>query len=116
MMEFFYVSTYYHGFSPGLQNAYIGASATLAEKVSLSATYHYMATATRLEGLKMALGHCVELSASYDITKEISLSAGFSYMKGTETMDRLKRKSNKGDLRWAWINLTFTPRILNLKW
>jgi len=116
MMEFFYVSTYYRGFSPGLQNAYAGLTATFAEKVSLSATYHYMATATRLEGLKMALGHCVELSASYDITKEISLSAGFSYMKGTETMDRLKRKSNKGDLRWAWINLTFTPRILNLKW
>ena len=116
MMEFFYVSTYYRGFSPGLQNAYAGLTATLAEKVALSATYHYMATATKLEGLKMALGHCVELSASYDITKEISLSAGFSYMKGTETMDRLKRKSNKGDLRWAWINLTFSPRILNMKW
>lgn len=116
MMEFFYVSTYFNGFSPGLQNAYIGASAKLWEKVSLSATYHYMATSTKLQNLKMSLGHCVELSASYDITKDISLSAGFSYMKGTETMNRLKRKSNKGDLRWAWINLTFSPRILNMKW
>ena len=68
------------------------------------------------EGLKMALGHCLELSASYDITKDINLSAGFSYMKGTETMERLKRKSNKGDLRWAWITVVFSPRILNLKW
>lgn len=114
MMEFFYVSTYFHGFSPGLQNAYLGASYTLWDKLSLSATYHYLAMATRLTNLQPTLGHCVETSAEYKITDYISLSAGFSYMKGTETMVRLKRQKTDGGLRWAWITLIVNPRILNM--
>lgn len=115
MMEFFYVNAYFEGFSPGLQNAYIGGAYTFAEKVSLSGTYHYMATATKLEGLGKTLGHCLELSADWQITKDISLSAGFSYMKGTETMVRLKREKDGSALTWAWLTLVANPRILNWK-
>ena len=116
MMDFFYVSTYFNGFSPGLQNAYVGPSFTLWEKLSLSAIYHYLAIATNLEGLKKTLGHCLDLSASYNFTKDISLEAGYSFMKGTETMVRLKRQNGDSGIHWAWITLTFSPRILNLKW
>ena len=56
MMEFFYVSTYFNGFSPGLQNAYAGAAVTLWGKLNLSGTYHYLATATKLENLGKTLG------------------------------------------------------------
>ena len=113
MMEFFYVSTYYRGFSPGLQNAYIGGDFTLWEKLNLSGMYHYMATVTKLEGLGKTLGHCLELTATYNFTKDISLSAGFSFMKGTETMIRLKRQKDDKGLRWGWLTLVISPRILN---
>ncbi len=115
MMDFFYVSTYYHGFSPGLQNAYGGASFTFREKLSLGATYHYMAITTNINRMNKTLGHCVDLSASYHFTKDISLEAGFSYMKGTDTMIRLKRQKGDSGLSWAWLTLIFNPRILNIK-
>ena len=113
MMEFFYVDTYYRGFSPGLQNAYLGGDFTLWEKLNLSATYHYLATVTKLTDLKKTLGHCIELSATYNFNKYISLSGGFSFMKGTETMIRLKRQKDDKGLRWGWLTLVISPRILN---
>lgn len=116
MMDFFYVSTYFNGFSPGLQNAYGGVTFTPGEKLSLGATYHYMAIATNLVGFDKTLGHCVDLSASYSFTKDISLEAGFSYMKGTDTMVRLKRQKEDSGLSWAWLTLVINPRILNMKW
>lgn len=114
LMDFFYVSTYVNGFSPGLQNAYAGGLATLFKKaLKLEAYYHYLATATRLESLDtMTLGHCLEMAANWDITPYISLQAGFSYMTGTRTMERLKRASSDGSLRWAWITLIVNPTIL----
>ena len=114
MMDFFYVSTYFNGFSPGLQNAYAGGSFTAWKKLTMEAYYHYMATATKLEGLDMTLGHCVELSATYPFTKDIILRAGFSYMGGDQTMQRLKRASSDGSMRWAWLTLIVSPTILSL--
>lgn len=115
-MDFFYISTYVNGFTPGLQNAYIGFTYKPLNKVSLSATYHYLATGIELEGLNKTLGHEVELEAIYDITKDIKLSAGFSYMTGTETMERLKRASDDGSLRWAWLSLKLSPRLFSVKY
>ena len=116
MMDFFYVSTYFNGFSPGLQNAYGGAAFNFGEKLSLGATYHYMAIATNLVSLDKTLGHSFDLSASYSFTKDISLEAGFSYMIGTDTMVRLKRQKEDSGLSWAWLTLIINPRILNMKW
>ena len=48
MMDFFYVSTYVNGFSPGLQNLYAGGSWKPTSKLDLKVTYHYMAMATKL--------------------------------------------------------------------
>ena len=109
MMDFFYVSTYVGGFTPGLQNLYAGTNWKPMEKLSLTAKYHYLATATHLEGKDMTLGHDIELEASYQPSKSIGLSAGFSYMTGTKTMEQLKRADNKGSLLWGWISLAITP-------
>ena len=57
--------------------------------------------------MDLTLGHEIELSASYDLSKEVSLSAGFSYMTGDETMDKLKRSTDDSHLTWAWIDLRF---------
>lgn len=116
LMEFFYISTFVSGFSPGLQNAYTNLSFKLWKKLKLGAGYHYLATSTKLTDLDMTLGHCVEANASWDITKDINLSAGFSYMTGTKTMEALKRASSDGSIRWAWLTLVVNPRIFKFNW
>lgn len=113
-MEFFYVNAYVNGFSPGLQNAYIGGDVTIARKLTISPYYHYMAMATKLKDINMTLGHMIDLSLSYQFNKDINISAGYSFMTGTETMERLKRASGQSHLRWFWLSVNITPRLLSL--
>lgn len=114
-MDFFYLSTYVNGFTPGMQNAYFGGTWKPLKKMSLSANYHYLATGTALSELDRTLGHEIELEAAYTLAKDIKLSAGYSFMTGTETMERLKRASGDGSLRWAWLSLNVTPRIFSAR-
>ena len=117
-MDFFYVSNYIGGFTPGLQNAYAGLTYSPIEPVKLSATYHFMATGTDMSshGLKMPLGHELEVEASWKFASFGSLSAGYTYMNGTETMTRLRRGDGDRHLHWVWLNLRFTPKFLNIGW
>lgn len=114
-MDFFYVSTFVNGFTPGLQNAYTGVVGHPVQGLDISLAYHYMAMAAHLEGIKPTLGHEVDFEASYQIIKEVSVSLGFSYMGGTETMTILKRASDEGRLYWGWLSIRATPRCLDLK-
>lgn len=115
-MDFFYISTYVSGFTPGMQNAFIGLHYRPFNRLTLKGQYHYLATATKLDEMEQTLGHEVELQASYKFSKDISLSAGFSYMTGTETMEKLKRASDDGSLRWGWFSLVISPRLFTNKW
>ena len=115
-MDFFYVSTYVNGFTPGLQNAYVGGCVKPLKGLRLGFDYHYLATATKLSEMDKTLGHEIELRASYQLMKDASVSMAYSYMTGTETMERLKRASNDGSLRWGWISLNVSPRIFSTKW
>ncbi len=110
-MDFFYVSAYYGGFTPGLQNAYVGGTYSPLRQLSLTARYHYLATATKLEEMNMTLGHEIELAARYALARDMTIAAGYSYMTGTSTMERLKRASDDGRLRWAWVSIVFAPRL-----
>ena len=115
-MDFFYVTTYVYGFTPGLQNLYAGATWTLGEKLSMDAAYHFLSTAAVIPDAKMALGHELELSATWTLGKEVSLSAGYSFMKGTETMSLLKRSADHNRLQWAWVMLRVMPNFFTTKW
>ena len=115
-MDFFYVSTYLNGFTPGLQNAYIGGTYSPLKNLTFNASYHYLATATKLKDMKKSLGHEIEFQAGYTIARDIRVAAGASFMWGSETMERLKRSTNKNDLRWGWITLSVNPRIFTTKW
>lgn len=115
-MDFFYVSTYFNGFTPGLQNAYIGGYYQPIKGLSLNASYHYLAIATNLKDMDRTLGHEWELQASYALARDVRLSAGVSIMSGSETMDRLKRSGNENTLQWAWLSLSANPRIFSKKW
>lgn len=115
-MDFFYVSTYVFGFTPGLQNAFAGIHFNPIKNLTVKANYHYMATATKLVDMNMTLGHQIGLEARYAFAKDIRLSAGYSFMTGTETMEKLKRASDNGSLRWAWFSLSISPRIFAVNW
>lgn len=116
ILDYFYESAYINGFTPGLQNAYLGIIGKPAPKLSCSATYHYLATATELSGLDRTLGHSIELQASYKFSKDISLIAGYTQMTGTETMDRLKQGNSSKQARWGWFSLVISPSLFTTKW
>ena len=115
-MDFFYVSAYVNGFTPGLQNLYAGLTWKPAEPLSVDAAYHFLSTAAPVQDAAKALGHEVELTASWQIAPSVSLSAGYSFMQGTETMEILKRSANKNRLQWAWLMLQVTPTFFTGKW
>lgn len=115
-MDFFYVSTYVNGFSPGLQNAFIGGHYNPMKGLRLDVSYHYLATSTKLSEIDMTLGHEIELSASYQLMNDCKLSAGYSFMMGTKSMVRLKRAADDRYLRWAWLTLNISPRIFTTRW
>ena len=116
ILDYFYESAYINGFTPGLQNAYLGIIGKPAPKLSCCVTYHYLATATELSGLDRTLGHSIELEASYKFSKDISLVAGYTQMMGTETMDRLKQGSSSKRARWGWFSLVISPSLFTTKW
>ena len=115
-MDFFYVSAYHDGFTPGLQNAYIGSAYSPVKNLKLNASYHYLATATELDGMEKTLGHEIEFDASYAIHRDVTVAAGASFMWGSDTMERLKRSNTQTNLRWGWISLIVNPRIFAIKW
>lgn len=116
MMDFFFVQAFSDSFSPGLQNLYAGASYSPLKGLDLKATYHYLATATNLENTSKTLGHDIDIEASYRIWKDVSLSLGFSYMVSTETMQKLQKADEKNNLKWAWLSLVVSPRLVTKKW
>ena len=115
-MDYFYESAYVHGFTPGLQNVVIGPYYKPNAKFACRAIYHYMAVATKVSDLDKTLGHCVDLQASYQFSKDIALSAGYTYMMGTETMERLKQDDSSQQARWGWFSLIISPNLFTTKW
>ena len=116
IMDYFYESAYAHGFTPGLQNVFIGPYYKPNGKFACRATYHYMAVATKVSTLDRTQGHCIDLQASYQFTKDIALSAGYTQMMGTETMERLKQDDSSQQARWGWFSLVISPSLFTTKW
>ena len=115
IMDYFYEEAYINGFTPGLQNAFIGAFGRPVANFDCGATYHYLAVTTQLTNLNSTLGHSIDLQASYRFTKDISLTAGYTMMFGTETMDRLKQGNSSKTARWGWFSLVVSPSLFTTK-
>ena len=116
IMDYFYESAYTNGFTPGLQNAFIGPYLKLNSKFECSVSYHYLATATSLNNLNSTLGHSFDFLARYRFTKDITLMGGYTQMHGTETMDRLKQGEGNKRARWGWFSLVVSPSLFTTKW
>ena len=108
-MDFFYMSTWVGGFTPGLQNAYLGCTFNPYNTLNFNVAGHYYAMATKLPEVDQFL-------ANYAFTKYISAECGYSYMYGSETMKFLKRVSDNQHLHWAYLMLVINPTIFTTTW
>ena len=115
-MDFFYMSTYVNGFTPGLQNAFLGGTYSPIKDLKLNASVHYLAMATKLPEVNKTLGQELEFTANYTVNKWFSLEAGYSYMHGTETMEFLKRVSDGERLHWGYLMLVVNPDLFSTTW
>lgn len=115
-MDFYYVSTYVDGFTPGLQNLYLGGSYKPIENLNLTTNLHYLAITSDLPLVKKTLGYEIEFTATYDPNDFISLECGYSFMKGTKTMMTLKRVSDDQQLHWVYLMVVFSPRLFYTSW
>lgn len=115
IMDYFYERAYINGFTPGLQNAFVGAFGKPVAKLDCGITYHYFAVATELHNLNSTLGHSIDVQAGYRFSKYVSLSAGYTLMLGTETMDRLKQGNNSKTAHWGWFSLTVSPSLFSTR-
>ena len=116
MMDYFYESAYINGFTPGLQNAFIGVNFKPVAKLSCSISYHYLAVTSDLDNLGKTLGHDIDMQASYRFNDNISFMAGYTQMAGTETMDRLKQATGDKHANWGWCSLVISPQLFTNKW
>lgn len=116
LLDYFYESAYINGFTPGLQNAFIGASGKPWKGLDCGITYHYLAVATQLKDLGSTLGHSVDVLLGYTFNSFISLSVGYTYMMGTETMARLKQEGVGQHAHWGWFSLVVSPTLFSKKW
>ncbi len=119
-MDFFYMKNYYHGFTPGLQNLFIGGNVNPLDGLNLNATYHYYAIATDLDYLdSKTLGHEIDFSVAYSFNKAVTLSGGYTYMHGTETMvilQQIQEVTEQRNLHWGWLMLSVKPTIFKTIW
>ena len=113
-MDFFYVTTYYGGNTPGLQDFHIGAKWSPVSKLALQGMYHFLATSVAIKDADKALGHELEASLSWNIAKDVNLQAGYTFMRGTETMSVLKRSGDNNRLHWGWLMMIITPEFFRL--
>ena len=74
-MDFFYVSTFFNGFSPGLQNLYISGSYSPINNLEFDVAYHHFAITADLPSISKNLGDEIEISGSFNFIQEVTLSA-----------------------------------------
>lgn len=121
-MDFFYVSTYYGSFTPGLQNLYAGVhfNPENLKTFNWDFNYHLFAVATDLgsagKPMDKILGHEIETVTSWQVLPYFNFSAGASFMFGTETLEHLKRTSSNHGLAWVWLSLNFAPTLFSKSW
>ena len=116
IMDYFYESAYSNGFTPGLQNAYIGMHTTPYKGLSAAVNVHYLAAATKMQdGLSQSLGTSVDVRIGYQFNSFITLRGSYSYMHGSETMKALKQGYGYQNVHWAWLALIVNPTIFDKK-
>ncbi|MGG7035157.1 MAG: hypothetical protein ACI7YS_08185 [Flavobacterium sp.] len=116
-MDYFYVGNYQN--TVGLNDAYLKFNYTHNKWNFLLMPHYFAAAATVLDanGAKMDnyLGTEIDFNASYAVQKDITVSGGYSQMFGTSTMERVKGANTDITNNWAWVMISFNPRLFSIK-
>ena len=111
-MDYFYVGN--HQNSVGLVDGYAKLS-YINGRLGMSAVPHIFYAEGEIIGSEgendLFLGTEVDIMANYRIHKDVSLNLGYSQMFGTPSMEVLKGVDSSRVQNWAWIMLSFHPRL-----
>ncbi|BDD00670.1 alginate export family protein [Persicobacter psychrovividus] len=117
-MDYFYVGNP-HG-NVGLKDYYIKGTYKPAKKITTLAHVHFFNAAAPIytgEGSVTAsssLGTEFDLVLVYAFNKAFNIKAGYSQLFATESMEYLKKGDASSTNNWAWMMLTFKPKLTKL--
>ena len=115
-MDFFYLQSFYGGYSPGLQDGHFGTTFTYQNMFDLQAQYHCLATTVDvLKAPTRLLGHELELKAGYRPVKWVTITASYTFMQGTKTMEMVKRASNRNQSHYAYLSVILQPTFVKVR-
>lgn len=115
-MDFFYLQSYYGGYSPGMQDWHIGCTFTYKDIFDFKAEYHNLATSMKVHNSPgLMLGHELVLTAKYRPAKWVSICANYSFMQGTKTMEMVKRATDRNQSHWAYLYVIIDPTFLTVR-
>ena len=107
----------------GLQDAQAGVFVNLGHKrpdvgrpVTIAGTFHYFLSAEKYGDYSWELGKEADFKVTARLLPDLTITAGYSFMIGTETFTFLKGGNHDIWQDWGYLSISFSPRILNLKW
>lgn len=117
LMDYFYVGN--HKNSVGLQDAFLKLGYTIKKWQFNLVPHVFNAANTVLDasGNEMSsyLGTEVDFTTSYAVHKYVNFSGGYSQMFATDTMQRIKGGDTNHTNNWAWLMVSFNPRLFTFK-
>ncbi|WP_431135177.1 alginate export family protein [Psychroserpens mesophilus] len=112
LMDYFYVGN--HANNVGLTDVY-GSISYKKNKFSAKIMPHFFSSAgsvfNGLDKMDNNLGTELDLTIGYKLANDIHLNAGYSNMFATNTMEVLKGGDKDENNSWAWIMITFKPKL-----
>ncbi|WP_269234980.1 alginate export family protein [Flavobacterium flavigenum] len=118
LMDYFYVGN--HQNSVGLQDAYLKLNYSV-KKWQFSLVPHvFNAPNIVLDAsnkkMDSYLGTEFDFTLGYTVQKDVMISSGYSQLFASKTLERLKNVNDASNTHnWAWVMVSFNPRIFTLK-
>ena len=113
-MDYFYVGN--HANNVGLTDVY-GSFGYKKNKFSAKIMPHFFSSAGNVfdgaDKMDNNLGTEIDLTIGYKLASDISLNAGYSKMFATDTMEILKGGDKDENNSWAWVMITFKPKLFS---
>ena len=121
----YFTNTYTQTKNGGLSDIFLGIKYTLNEKLYVDGYIHYLSLANNvidpnytgadLQALDKNLGPEIDLSLTYNFTKEVKMNFGYSAMFATESMEAIKGGDSDKIANWAFIMITIKPNLFSNK-
>lgn len=114
-MDYFYVGNHLN--NVGLNDIILDGKYS-RNKYSAGLSIHFFSSANEVlntntnDVMPNNLGTEFDFSINYKMSDEVILGAGYSQMLATETMQMLKGGDENAMNNWAWVMLSFRPKLI----